>query len=132
MGCALVSLCWQVALGILDRAQFGALRVALGCMQTTLTSVLLFEAAESPLSLRRSLLTGQFILRNFSWRGSPLILIVQLLCERDAARRLRLLPSRCGLLASYLNVLGLVEGRHRSRRASFLLFPGVSSLLRSV
>ena len=53
------------ALGILDRAQFGALRVALGCMRTTPTSVLLSEAGELPLSLGRSLLSGRFILRSF-------------------------------------------------------------------
>ena len=107
------------ALGILDRAQFGALRVALGCMRTTPTSVLLSEAGESPLSLRRSLLSGRFILRNFSWMGSPLIPRLQLLRERSAAGGLRSLPSRCGLLVSYLSVLGLAEGRFQSRWASF-------------
>ena len=116
--CAAVS-----ALGILDRAQFGALRVALGCMRTTPTSVLLSEAGEPPLSLRRSLLSGRFILRNFSWRGSPLIPRLQLLRERVAAGRLRLLPSRCVLLTSYLSVLGLVEGHYQSRRASFFDVP---------
>ena len=76
---------------------------------------LLSEASEPPLFLRRSLLSSRFVLRNFSWRGNPLLPRLQLLRERISARRLRLLPSRCGLLASYLCVLGLVEGRHRSR-----------------
>ena len=115
------------ALGILDLAQFGALRVAQGCMRTTPTSVLLSQAGEPPLSLSRSLLSGRFILRNFAWGGggggSPLIPRLQLLRERVAAGRLRLLPYRCGLLTSYLSVLGLVEGRHRSRRASFFDVP---------
>ena len=111
------------ALAIHDRAQFGALRVALGCMRTIPTSVLLSEAGEPPLPLRRSLLSGRFILRNFFLRGSPLIPKLQLLHERVAAGRLRLLPSRCGLLTSYLSVLGVVEGRHRSRRASFFDVP---------
>ena len=102
------------ALGILDRALFGALRVALGCMRTTPTSVLHSEVGEPPLSLRRSLLSVRFIQRNFYWRESPLIPRLQLLCKRVAASRLCLLPSRCGLLASYLSVLGLNEGRHRS------------------
>ena len=43
------------ALFILDRAWYGTLRAALGCMRTP-TSVLLSEAGEPPLSLRRSLL----------------------------------------------------------------------------
>ena len=104
------------ALCILDRAQLGALRV-------TPTSVLLSEAEEPPLSLRRSLLSSRFILRNFSWRGSPLIPRIQLLRDRVAAGRLRLRSSRCGLFSSYLSVLGLVEGRHRTRRPSFFDVP---------
>ena len=107
----------------MDRAQFGALRAALGCMRSTATSVLLSEAGEPPLFLRRALLSSRFVLRNYSWWGNPLLPRLQLLSERIAARRLRLLPSRCGLLASYLGVLGLVEGRHRSGRASFFDVP---------
>ena len=107
------------ALRILDRVQFGALRAALGGMRSTPTSVLLSEAGEPPPFLRRSLLSSRFFLRNFSWWGNPLLPRLQLLSERIAAGRLRLLPSKCGLLASYLGVPGLVEGRHRSRRASF-------------
>ena len=61
-------------------------------MRTTPTSVLLSEAGEPPL--------------------------FQLLRERAAAGRLRLLPSRIGLFSSYLSVLGLVDGRHRTRRPS--------------
>ena len=111
------------ALRILNCAQFGALRVALGCMRSNPTSVLLSEAGEPPLSLRRSLLSSRFVIRNFSWWGNPLLPRLQLLSERIAAGRLRLLPSRCGLLASYLGVLGLVERRYRSRRPSFFDVP---------
>ena len=84
------------------RAQFGALKTALECMRTIPTSMLLSEAGEPPLSLHRSLLSNRFILRNFSWRRNPLLPRLQLLCEKVAAKRLRLLPSRCGLLTSYV------------------------------
>ena len=88
-------------------------------MRTNLISVLLSEAGEPPLSLRRSLLSKRFILRNFSCRGNPLLPRLQLLRERVAAKRLRLLPSMCGLLTSYVCMLGLVDGRYRSCRISF-------------
>ena len=111
------------ALSILDRVQFGALRVTLGCIRTTPTSALLSEAGDPPLSLRRSLLSGRFLLRKFSWWRNPLIPRVQLLWETVGTKRLRLLPSKCGLLASYMCVLGLTDGRHRSRRAWFFDVP---------
>ena len=98
-------------------------------MRSTPTSVLLSEAGEPPLSLRRSLLSSRFVLRNYSWWGNPLLPRLRLLSERIAAGRLRLLPSRCALLASYLGVLGLVEGRYRSRRASFFDVPWIELTL---
>ena len=70
------------ALRILDRAQYEALRVALGCMRSTPIAELLSEVSEPPLGLRRSLLGGRFILRKASRRGGPLIPKLSLLFER--------------------------------------------------
>ena len=60
-------------LRFLDRAQYEALRVVLGCVRSTPIAVLLSEASEPPLGLRRSLLGGRFILRNASRKGGYLI-----------------------------------------------------------
>ena len=96
------------ALRILDRAQYEALRVALGCMRSTPIAVLLSEASEPPLGLRRSLLGGRFILRNASCRGSPLIPKLSLLFERTRSGRSRIRPAKCGLLLAYEGVRGLL------------------------
>ena len=71
-------------LRLLDRAQYMALRTVLGCMRPTPISILLSEAGEPPLWLRRHLLCNRFIARNFSWRGNPLIPKLKLLSERAA------------------------------------------------
>ena len=69
-------------LGILDRVQYEALRVVLGCMRSTPFAILLSEANETPLGLRRSLLGGRFILRHAAWRDSLLVPRLRLLSEK--------------------------------------------------
>ena len=81
------------ALGILDRAQYEALRVALGCMRSTPLAVLLSESGEPPLGLRRSLLGGSFILRNAASRDGLLAPKLSLLFEKSRVRRFRINPT---------------------------------------
>ena len=106
-------------LGILDRVQYEALRVVLGCMRSTPVSILLSEANEPPLGLRRSLLGGRFILRHMSWRDSPLIVRLRLLSERARLRGCRLNPERCGLLTAYEGARGVGEFCFRSVRPRY-------------
>lgn len=56
----------------MDTVHHASFRVALGCMSSTPSTVVLSEASENPLSFRRSLLANTFILRNFCWDNSPL------------------------------------------------------------
>lgn len=55
----------------LDKVQNSALRIAMGCMRTTPIPILLSEAGESPLGLRRSLHLNRNALRLSSWSGNP-------------------------------------------------------------
>ena len=116
MGLTLFAGASGTALRILDRAQYEALRVALGCMRSTPIAVLLSEASEPPLGLRRSLLGGRFILRNASCRGSPLIPKLSLLFERTRSGRSRIRPAKCGLLLAYEGVRGLLDMCFRTIR----------------
>ena len=96
-------------LGMLDRAQYEALRVVLGCMRSTPVAILLSETNKPPIGFRRSLLAGRFILRRAAWRDSPLIPRLRLLSERARLRGCKLNPERCGLLAAYEGVRGVRE-----------------------
>ena len=98
----------RASLGILDRAQYEALCVVLGCMRSTPIAVLLFESNELPLGLRPSLLGGRFILRNAASRGGLLIPKLSLLFERSRISRFRINPTRCGFLLAYESVRGLL------------------------
>ena len=106
----------RTALSILDRAQYEALHVALGCMRSTPIAVLLSESNEPLLGLRRSLLGGRFILRNASRRDGPLIPKLRLLSERSRFRRFRIRPVTCGLLLAYDGVRGLMDMCFRTIR----------------
>ena len=99
----------RAALGILDRAQYEALRVALGCMRSTPIAVLLSESGEPSLGLRRSLLGGRFILRNAASRDGLLVPELSLLFERSRVRRFRINRTRCGLLIAFDSVRGLLD-----------------------
>ena len=81
--------------------------MTLECMLSTPVAVLLSVANEPPLALRHTLLANRFILRNVSWRGSPLIPRLRLLSERSNRRGFRINPSRCGLLIAYEGVRGV-------------------------
>ena len=50
----------------LDRTQFRALRIALGCMRSTPTNALLSEAGELPLELRRHWLSAKYSLKHLA------------------------------------------------------------------
>lgn len=84
------------ALVLLDHVQHASLRAALGCMRSTPIIILLSEAAEVPLSVRRSLLESRFILRNFSWNGNALVLRLPALSDRARNRGLRVNHDRFG------------------------------------
>ena len=107
-GSSLFEGAWGMAYSILDRAQYEALRVALGCMRSTPIAVLLSESNKPPLGLRSSLLGNRFILRNASWRGGPLIPKLCLLSERSRSGRFRIKPAKFGLLLAYEGVRGLL------------------------
>lgn len=57
----------------LDRLQYDALRIASGCMRTTPISILLSEANEPTLELRRSLFLNRNSIRIASWADNPLL-----------------------------------------------------------
>ncbi|XP_043468115.1 uncharacterized protein LOC122502235 [Leptopilina heterotoma] len=57
----------------LDRVQFSALRIALGCMRTTPIPILLSEAGEPTLEHRRSLLLNRNSIRISSWTHNHLL-----------------------------------------------------------
>ena len=96
-------------LSILDRVQYEVLRAVLGWIRSTPVSILLSEAKEPPLGLRRSLLESLFILCNVSWRGSPLIPKLRLLSERVVRRGRGINSSKCGLLMAYEGVRWVAE-----------------------
>ncbi|XP_033218390.1 uncharacterized protein LOC117173852 [Belonocnema kinseyi] len=89
------------ALRMLDTIHHASLRVALGCMSSTPISVLPSEAAETPLSLRRSLLVNRFILRNFCWNASLLARKLEDLTTDACTRGFRVNPEKVVLLAAY-------------------------------
>lgn len=66
-------------LKILDRVQSAELRTVLGAMKSTPFFLLLLEADETPLSIRRAFLSNSFLVRNLSWSENPLIPNVRLL-----------------------------------------------------
>ena len=97
-------------LRLLDRAQYMALRAVLGCMRSTPISIFLSESGETLFELERHLLSNPFIVRNFFWRGNPLIPKLRLFSERSTASpRFRLL--RLSLVSAYrglVDVLGVM------------------------
>ena len=109
-------------LRLLDRVQYSALRAVLGCMKSTPIPILLSEAGEPPLWLRGHLLNNRFIIRNFYWRGNPLIPKLELLVRRfSSSRRFRSL--RSSLMVTYQglrDVLGMVA---RSVRPGYFDWP---------
>lgn len=86
-GCQLFSSSSRSNFEILDRAQFSALRSLMGCMKSTLTCILLSEAAEQPLCLTRAMLYRRFLVTNLSWSMNPitpkLILLNEILSRRS-------------------------------------------------
>ena len=90
-------------LRLFDRMQYMALWATLGCMRSTPIAILLSEAGEPPLWLRRHLLSNRLIVRNFSWRGNPLIPKLKLFSESCASvplsgsLRSSLVCAYCGL-----------------------------------
>ena len=96
-------------LSILDRVSYEVLRAILGCVHSTPVAILLSDPNEPPLGLRRSLLGSRLIMRNVSWRGSPLIPKLRLLSERIKRRGCRINPSKCGLLTTYEGVPEVTE-----------------------
>ena len=107
---------------LLDRALYMALRTILGCMRSTPIAILLSEAGEPPLWLRRHLLCNRFIARNFSWRVNPLIPKLKLLSERSA-----LVPcsrsNGSSLFCAYRGLGGLLSTTVRSVRPSYFDWP---------
>lgn len=66
----------------MDRVQYAALRLAMGCIITTPTNILLHLAAEPTLEYRRTFLTKKFLLKSFSDRRSLLFPKLQLMSEK--------------------------------------------------
>lgn len=57
----------------LNAVQNQVLRTALGCMRTTPIPILLAEANEPPLEVRRNLILNKYALRISSWRDNTLV-----------------------------------------------------------
>ena len=95
-----------------------ALRAVLRCMRFTPISILLSELGEPPLEVRRHLLNNRFVIRNFSWRGNPLIPKLEPLAQRAiSSRRYRSL--RSSLVSSYLGLGDLLSMVTRTVRVSY-------------
>ena len=109
----------MAVLRVLDRVPYAALRVALACMRLTPIPVLLLEANEPPLGLRRWLLANHFMARNFMWRNNPLIPKLQLLSERAQRRAFKINLTRCGLLISYEACSHLIGEYSRTIRPAY-------------
>lgn len=65
--------CTKNTLAKLDRVQFQGLRVCLGLMRSSPTNIILSEAAECPLDIRRNFLATKFLLKSFSSHENPVI-----------------------------------------------------------
>lgn len=111
----------QTNLKILDKIQYSALRVVLGCIITTPISVLLSECDESPLYLRRLMLTDRFLLQCAAWRANPLIPKLQLLYERSLTKKFRNFNFvKLSLLSLYnIRIRGLLGKLEKSKKVSY-------------
>ena len=72
-GSIVLSKCAKIHLDKLDRVQFHALRVCLGLMRSTPTNVLLSEAGEMSLELRRNYLAAKFLLKASAILNNPVV-----------------------------------------------------------
>lgn len=66
----------------LDRVQATSLRIILGCMRITPIPILMAEANESALNIRREILFKRGMIRICSWRHNPIAPRLKLLCEK--------------------------------------------------
>ena len=62
-GCSVYGNASRSTLKILDKIQFAALRVCIGCMRSTPTKNILVEAGQLPLKLRRQMITNNYYLK---------------------------------------------------------------------
>ena len=102
----------------LDRVQYAALRAVLECMRSTPIPILLSESGEPPLELRQHLLINRFVIRNFSWRGNPLIPKLEFLARRTSStQRFGLL--RTSLVTASQGLGDVLSMMARSMRSSY-------------
>lgn len=78
---------------MLDRIQYAALRVSLGCMKSTPTAALQLEAVEAPLFIRRRWLLEKFILKQMLYENNPFIERLKYL--RSVSCRSKFWENRC-------------------------------------
>lgn len=104
----------------LDRVRYQALRTYLGCMRTTPIPVLLSEAGEPPLKVRRDRILKRFSIRIFTWRDNPLGPRIRGFKEKlkNNPRPARYL-SRFALLEAMKPVSEIVSLKARSRRPGY-------------
>lgn len=70
----------------MDRVQFGALRLCLGCMKSTPICALMAESGEISLKCRRQILASKFVSKFFSLKQNPLMEIICKLRDRFLQR----------------------------------------------
>lgn len=108
----------------LDKAQYQALRTALGCMRTTPIPVLLSEAGESPLKLRRARILKRYSVRIATWRDNPLAPRLKGLRERLKSN---MTPAKFMLKFSLLETLepvtDIVGLKTRCKRPGYYDYP---------
>ncbi|XP_060522337.1 uncharacterized protein LOC132699561 [Cylas formicarius] len=76
-GSMVLGCCGKKTLSGLDRIQYQALRVTLGMMKSTPINILLGEACETSLEVRRIMLASKFLVKSLRIRNNPSFLATQ-------------------------------------------------------
>lgn len=72
-GSIIINKCAQYQLNKLDKIQYQSLRVCLGLMKSTPVNIILSEAAELPLDIRRNWLALKFLIKAFSIQNNKVV-----------------------------------------------------------
>ncbi|XP_033231640.1 uncharacterized protein LOC117182647 [Belonocnema kinseyi] len=103
----------------LGRVQYASIRVALGCMSSIPIPILLSEAGEVSLSLRRSHLANRYILRNFCWNDNPLVGKLSLLAESAKSKRFKVREEGYGQIEAYNSMAEFASSLDAPQKPSY-------------
>lgn len=104
---------------MLDRVQYAFLKVVLRCMSSTPISILLSDAGEATLSLRKLFLANRFILRYFRWSGRPLVERLMFLATNSSDKRFRIQPERCDLIIAFNTMFSFIRALNTTVRPAY-------------